>query len=322
MIYRAMTAPLARISRGLPYAVAYLYTRLISLVRRVMPGILPLPIRPVAVMGLSFPNPVGLAAGFDRTGRLSRDIAAAGLGFIEVGTVNANASLLRDPALRRCVRNLRRFHDRRGDGAAATPRPLVGISLGSLRDPEDELAILDIQLGMTALWRYVDYLVINLSRPGSPLRSSAAGRTEVFNLLQGVKQRYDALLQASDRHVPIVIKVLIEPRAEGCALPVAALIARELNFDGVLAAFEQWPERGTVEQCIAVVAERIRPLPLIAVGGIRTAADARRALTAGAALVQIYTALVRKGPLGVRRISSGLGDGVADCPSSNLHAVQ
>lgn len=263
---------------------------------------LSLPAHPVEVMGLYFPNPVGLAAGFARDGTLVPSIACAGFGFVEIGTINADSEKGRDDeltGLRQTLPEVRRQPDLAGPVVA---RPLLGISVGSLRDPVDEHTVADIVKGMAGLWRYADYLIINLSRPGSAARAQATGCRPVRKLLEKIRQTHAVLARDSGYTVPLALKVAMPHHNGNSNVPEALVLARELGFDGVLAAFENWPDRNSVNQCIQGLTAAVHPLPLMAVGGIRSVEDARDTFKAGAALVQLFTVMAEQRPLQIRKM--------------------
>lgn len=240
-------------------------------------------------MNLHFPNPVGLAAGFDRNGKLVNRLDSAGFGFIEIGTINVNSEIDSDKNPANIIRNLRRSNNQSAN------RPLIGISLGSLRNTIDDQTVADYLQGMEIYWQYSDYIVINLSRPGSSARSEVNNKTELHNLLEKIKQGHTELCHKHRNHVPIIIKVAIEYDKRK-TLPETLIIARELEFDGLLIAFEHWPSSDDVITTVCEIAALTKQLPLIVVGGINTAEYAMQLLNAGANLVQCFTLLVDQGP--------------------------
>lgn len=264
-----------------------------------------LPSCPVEMMGLHFPNPVGLAAGFDRDGRLVGCLAPTGFGFVEIGTINANSEVASDTELACVVRTLRNVGLRSHSVGNSADRQLLGISLGSMRDALDERTAADYLKGMDLLWEYADYLVINLSRPGSPGRLLQSDAAALRFLLENIKHSHDTLASRHNSRIPIIIKVAIDHQCKE-TIPLSVPLARDLGFDGVLAAFEHWPSRQDAIKCISDLSSLIQPLSLIVVGGIRTVDDIRQALEAGADLVQLYTGFVKQGPLQSRRMISRL----------------
>ncbi len=240
-------------------------------------------------MNLHFPNPVGLAAGFDRDGKMISSLNAAGFGFIEIGTINVNSEVQSDDELENIVHNLDQSKNQ------STHRPLIGISLGSLRNTIDEHTVADYLHGMEIFWHYSDYILPNLSRPVSSMRSEIDNKAELRNLLAKVKQGHTELCKKQHNHVPIIIKVAIDYNYRK-NLPETLVIANDLEFDGLLIAFEHWPSSADVITTIGEISILTKQLPLIVVGGIRSADDALQILNAGANLVQCYTLLVDQGP--------------------------
>jgi dihydroorotate dehydrogenase len=265
-----------------------------------------LPLCPTEAMGLHFPNPVGLAAGYDRDGRRVGWLAPAGFGFVEIGTINVNSEAAANTGLAGIADTLQRARARGDAEGMSASRQLLGVSLGSVRDSLDDRMVADYLRGMEALWKYADYLVINLSRPGSPGRGSGSnGATAPRPVLEGIKRGHEALGAGNGGRVPIIVKVAIEAHHKR-SIPDTIVLARELGFDGVIAAFEHWTSRKDVIKCIREFSISVEPLSLIVVGGIRTMDDAWQSLEAGADLVQLFTVLVKRGPLQTRRMISRL----------------
>jgi len=249
----------------------------------------------VDTMNLHFINPVGLAAGFDRDGKKINDLNTAGFGFIEIGTVNVDSEIKFDDGLENIILNLeqsRKLH---------TNRALLGISLGSLRNSIDDNTIADYLHGMEKFWHHSDYIVINLSRPGSSMRSETSKNTALRRLLEKIKQKHIELSNKNYNHVPIVIKAAIDYKIRK-TLPEVLTIANEFEFDGLLVAFENWPSSTDVKDTISDVLTLSNNLPLIVVGGIKSADDALQILKAGAKLVQCYSLFADKGSLEIQKI--------------------
>lgn len=289
MIYRSLLRVIKCIDNNLKYRFAYWWVRVFCFLNRFNPVTPPLPSYPVDIMNLHFPNPVGLAAGFDRDGKLANRLNTAGFGFIEMGTVNVNSEIDFDANLANIVGNLRRSNNQ------STNQPLRGISLGSLRNSIDDHTVADYLQGMEIVWHYSDYIVINLSRPGSSVRSETNNKTQLRFLLGKIKQGHAELCNKQRNHVPIVIKVAIDFENRK-TLPETLIIACELEFDGLLIAFENWPSSADVIATVGEISALTNQLPLIVVGGIKTADDMLQILNAGANLVQCYTLLVDQGP--------------------------
>jgi dihydroorotate dehydrogenase len=306
-MYRRLIRGLARIDYRLVYAFSYGSSCLAWALMRWNPLRKSPPTGPVRVLGLDFPNPVGLAAGFDRYGTALPWLRASGFGFVEVGTINrrpARAAALDFARPRRRLRKIRRH--RRGADGHALPQ-VIGVSLGSARNTLDERSTDDFVVAMDALWDVADYFMVNLSRPASPTRSESPDGAAIRALLTGIAKAHCDLRRDRGSTVPLLVKVALDEREQGTA-PLAVRLAKELSFDGVLAAFEDWSSRDRVLAEVEELSRRLRPLPLMVVGGIRCAEDARQTLAAGAALVQVYSALIERGPLTARAIVGGLAE--------------
>jgi len=254
-----------------------------------------LPLCPVDTMNLHFPNPVGLAAGFDRDGKMISSLHEAGFGFIEIGTINVNSEVQSDDELENIIHNLDQSKNQ------SEHRPLLGISLGSLRNTIDEHTVEDYLHGMEIFWHYSDYIVINLSRPGSSMRSETDNKAEIRVLLEKVIQGHTDLCNKQRNRVPILIKVAIDYEYRK-NLPETLKIANELGFDGLLLAFENWPSSVDVITTVGEISALTKQLPLIVVGGIKSAVDALQILNAGANLVQCYTLLAEQGPAEMKKM--------------------
>jgi len=252
------------------------------------------PSYPINIMNRQFPNPVGLAAGFDRDGKLISSLSSIGFGFIEIGTINVDSEIDVDDELNNVIHNL--YHSKKHSN-----KMLIGISLGSLRDTIDDHTINDYLQGMKALLNYSDYIVINLSRPGSSMRSDTSDSTSLHNLLDKIKNEHTKLCEINNNHVPILIKVAIDSENRN-ALPEALTMASKLEFDGLLIAFENWPCINDVIETVREISTLTNQLPLIVVGGIKKADDMFQILNAGAKLVQCYTLLAEQGPAEMKKM--------------------
>lgn len=296
MIYHSLLRVVKCINNDLKYNFAYWWVRIFCFLNQLNPVSPALPSRPVNTMNLHFQNPIGLAAGFDRDGKLASRLNTAGFGFVEIGTINVNSEIDSDAKLKAIIRNLR------GSNRQPANQPILGISLGSVRGISDERTIADYFQGMEVYWHCADYIVINLSRPGSSVRSEEKCEAELRVLLEKIKHGHAELCVRNGKHVPVIIKLAIEYKKSGMTIPATLRTACELEFDGLLIAFENWPSPVDVVAAVCEISTLTNPLSLIVVGGIKTADDALQILNAGAKLVQCYTLLVDKGPLEIRKI--------------------
>ena len=220
-------------------------------------------------MGLTFANPVGLAAGVDRSGQQAAALSELGFGHVEIGTVVAGQAAMIDAP--RCGSRL-------------------GINIGSSRQGLDPQVIEDYATALRAAYESADYLCANLSSPFAGRDGDTIG---VDQLVSRMKREVEACAARIGRRVPLLIKV--EGGFKGSPLPAAIAATRHHGLDG-LVLVSTCPER------IAAICQYINGATVISVGGIASGADISARLGAGASLVQIYTAFVRDGALGLHRM--------------------
>ncbi|MGD9696099.1 MAG: quinone-dependent dihydroorotate dehydrogenase [Thermoleophilia bacterium] len=293
------------------------------------------------LMGLRFPNPVGLAAGFDKRALAAAAWPSLGFGFAEVGTITALAQPGNPrPRIHRLSED-RALINRLGfnnDGAEATAARLarrpgrtavapLGINLGKSKVTPPEGAAADYAASLERLWPFASYVTVNVSSPNTPgLRDlQATGPLgEILDALDEVNRRRAAAAGAAPRPVLVKIAPDLEPVQVDAAVDLAAERAlagvivsnTTLSRDGLRSpaalAAEQGglsgaPLRERSTRLVERVARRAAGrLVVVGVGGVFTAADAWEKLAAGASLVQIYTGLVYGGPGTARTIASGL----------------
>ena len=286
--------------------------------------------KPVELMGLTFPNRLGLAAGLDKNGIAVSAFDRAGFGFIEVGTVtprpqpgNPQPRLFRLPE-HEAIINRMGFNNRGIDALitrlAATPRPraLLGINLGKNKDTPNENALTDYRIGLQKAWAHADYLTINISSPNTAGLRELQHGAALRELLAGIKAEQQRLTAETARRVPIVVK--IAPDLDDTALHATLDTIAEADMDGIIAtnttldksAVEHHPHGGEqgglsgapLTAASTAIVQKIRAhLPHIALsasGGVMSAADMQAKRDAGADLVQIYSGLIYHGPQLVR----------------------
>ena len=236
---------------------------------------LPPLIRPVKAMGLDFANPLGLAAGFDRTGHLLPTLAALGFGHVEVGTITRGTAKTMFPS-------------------TVERRLCVGINIGSPRRGLDEEVIDDYVAVFERVWDRADYVAINLS---SPFLARGGDTPGVDALVDRLSEVWAIRCAETGRRVPLLIKVACG--APGTPLPAAIAAIRRHKLSGVVLVSSSL-------QQIAAVCEYLDGAAVISVGGVASGADVESRLAAGAALVQIHTTLVRDGPGSPKRILADL----------------
>jgi dihydroorotate dehydrogenase len=296
----------------------------------------PAPRLPVRVMGLDFPNPVGLAAGLDKNGEHIDGLSALGFGFLEVGAVtprpqlgNPKPRLFRIPEAEALINRLG-FNNRGVDVLAenlrrSRYRGVLGVNVGKNFDTPNERAADDYVACLRHVYPYASFVTANVSSPNTKDLRSLQQPGGLDALLAALTAERDRLAKQYGKRVPLAVKVapdLDEPGIEAIADRVAArgidaVIATNttVSRQGVghlPASREQGGLSGAPLKALAtaVVAKLRRALPasvaIIGVGGIASAADAREKLDAGANLVQLYTALVYRGPGLVGEIVRGL----------------
>ncbi len=302
------------------------------------------PVLRVRALGLEFPGPVGLAAGFDKDARGTRGLGALGFGFVEVGTVTAQAQPGNPPprmfrlSADRALVNRMGFNNAGAAAAAARLRgrtradgarrgPVVGVNIGKTRMVPDEDAAADYAASAAAVAGVADYVVVNVSSPNTPGLRDLQAADRLRPVLVAVREALDA--SAGGRRVPLLVK--IAPDLADADVDAVADLALELGLDGIIATNTTVSRDGLASPPSQVVAAgagglsgpplraralavlvRLRAragdrLVLIAAGGIETPEDAWERLRAGATLVQAYTGFIYGGPLWPRRMHAGLG---------------
>ncbi|MBI5612204.1 MAG: quinone-dependent dihydroorotate dehydrogenase [Gammaproteobacteria bacterium] len=299
----------------------------------------PIPPLPVEVMGLRFPNPLGLAAGLDKNAEFIQPLADFGFGWLELGTVtprpqpgNPKPRLFRLPE-HKAIINRMGFNNVGAErflaNLRAQPRPcLLGINIGKNRDTPAERAIEDYRGALRAVYPHADYVTVNVSSPNTPgLRGLQEGEA-LEPLLAALKHEQAALTERHGRRVPLALK--IAPDLDDAQIGVIAELVEQHRIEAVIATNTTLARPGlpaalatedgglsgrplkelstaTIGKLYARLQGRV---PIIGVGGVSSAADAWEKLTAGADLVQIYSALIFEGPGVVHDIVAGLAERV------------
>ena len=316
-----------RLSNDLRFPLAWL---------RTLAGTVPTEDRRLArtVFGVRFPNPVGLAAGFDKEGVALSAWEALGFGFIEVGTLTAQAQpgnppprMFRVPE-RRALINRLGFNNGGAEAAAERfaglraagrwPSVPVGINIGKSKATPLELATADYVRSLETLHPFGDYFVLNVSSPNTPGLRSLQGHDELDALLRAVQEKNHSLPSPRPMLVKIAPDLPFSQIEEILELAgqhrMAGIVATNTTIDHSSlppsAPKEQGglsgePLRVRATEVVRFLAERTA-LPIIAVGGVSDAVSAREKLDAGVALVQIYTGFVYGGPTLIPEICRGL----------------
>lgn len=281
---------------------------------------------PVEVMGIRFPNPVGLAAGLDKNGTAIDGLAAMGFGFVEVGTVtprpqlgNPKPRLFRIPE-HNAIINRMGFNNAGVDALLANIDRarydgVLGINIGKNKDTPNEQANDDYLLCMRKVYSRASYITVNVSSPNTPgLRTLQFGES-LENLLEALKNEQARQANLHDRYVPIAVKIAPDMTEEEIEMVAASLKTYEM--DGVIATnttlsregvedsplqgeaggLSGAPVRNKSTKVIRVLSKSLSgSVPIIGVGGITEGFDAAEKIEAGASLVQIYSGFIFKGP--------------------------
>ncbi|MBN2751511.1 MAG: quinone-dependent dihydroorotate dehydrogenase [Rhodospirillaceae bacterium] len=301
-------------------------------------GLMPLPCKSTdavlatRVFDINFPNPVGLAAGFDKDALVADAMLAQGFGHVEVGSVTPRPQpgnpkprlfrLVED----RAVINRMGFNNRGMDAMAArlaarSRRGIVGVNLGKNKDTE--CAVDDYVKGARTLAPFADYLAVNVSSPNTPGLRALQSRAPLVEILSGVRDVLADIAKAGGRRPPLLLKIAPDLTPEDLADIAAVALGADLDVgegetgvDGLIVTNTTWARDGLesalrgeqgglsgaplMAASTSVLAAMYRltqgRLPLIGVGGVETGADAYAKIRAGASLVQLYSAMVYDGP--------------------------
>lgn len=282
----------------------------------------------VTVWGRQLPNPIGLAAGFDKNAEVPDAMLGLGFGLVEIGSVtprpqdgNPRPRLFRLTEDQGVINRMgfpgQGLEAARSRLASRPRRGFVGINVGANKDSTDRAA--DYVTCSVALAPYADYLVCNVSSPNTPGLRNLQGRTELAGLLKRVQ---DAIAR---KPVPLLVK--IAPDATDDDLDDIVAVCRDLRMDGIIVGnttlsrpaslrSERRGETGGLSGAplttlstavLRKTAQRVeRQFPLVGCGGVGSGADAYAKIRAGATLVQLYSAMVYEGPPLIRRVKDEL----------------
>lgn len=293
---------------------------------------------PATLMGLSLPNPVGLAAGLDKNGQYIDALAALGFGFIEIGTVTPKAQagnpkprLFRVPE-HQAVINRMGFNNQGIDAMIQNIEKsrfngILGINIGKNATTPIENAADDYLLCLEKAYAHAGYITVNISSPNTQNLRALQGSDELSALLSALKNKQAHLAAAHGRYVPLAVKIAPDLNEQQVADIAHAAIQTEI--DGIIAtnttidksalghhplAGEQGglsgaPVREASNRVLKqLLAELEGKLPVIGVGGILSGADAAAKLHMGAAAVQVYSGLIYRGPALVKECLRACAD--------------
>ena len=298
------------------------------------------PANPRTVMGISFPNPVGLAAGLDKDGAYIDGLAALGFGSIEIGTVtprgqagNPKPRMFRLPQAKAII-NRMGFNNGGVDAFVANVQAskfyqnkegVLGLNIGKNADTPIERAADDYLACLRKVYPYASYVTVNISSPNTKNLRQLQGASELDALLAQLKEAQMRLADQHKRYVPLTLKIAPDIDGEQVKEIAAALLRHRI--DGVIATnttlsreavagMAHGEEAGGLSGApvfelsnrviAALRAELGDALPIIGVGGIMQGADAAAKIAAGAALVQLYSGLIYAGPALVRECAAAI----------------
>jgi dihydroorotate dehydrogenase len=286
----------------------------------------------VKKMGLTFPNPIGLAAGFDKDAKLYEELSHFGFGFIEVGTLtpkpqdgNEKPRLFRIPASQALI-NRMGFNNEGVDCAVIRLKQnkgvLIGGNIGKNKITPNEKAIDDYLYCFHALFNVVDYFVVNVSSPNTPGLRALQQKEPLLKLLQSVQDANKVYAQPK----PVLLKIAPDLTFE--QIDEVIEIVKLTGLSGIVATnttisregispdqpnakqqggLSGMPVRDFSTAIIRYIREKAGPeMVIIGVGGVFTAKDALEKLKAGADLIQVYTGFIYEGPSMVKRICKSL----------------
>jgi dihydroorotate dehydrogenase len=282
--------------------------------------------QPKKVMGLNFPNPVGLAAGLDKNAMVIDGMAALGFGFVEVGTVTPRAQpgnpqprLFRLPEANAII-NRFGFNNKGVDHLiqnvkAAKFNGILGINIGKNFDTPNERAAEDYLTCMRKVYAHASYITVNISSPNTKNLRALQEKEALSQLLATLKAEQNILSQIHGKYVPVALKIAPDLTTEQVE-EIAGLLMQH-RIDGVIATnttlarnavaglqhaeeaggLSGAPVRDSSTHVIRTLAASLQnSLPIIGVGGILSGEDAKEKVAAGASLVQLYSGLIYKGP--------------------------
>jgi len=308
---------------------------------------------PVEIMGIRFPNPLGLAAGLDKDARCIHALSALGFGYLELGTVtpesqpgNPKPRMFRLPRQEAIINRMgfnsggiKVFLDNIASSTKSAP---IGINLGKNATTPIEQAADDYVSGLKQLYLYADYFAINISSPNTKNLRELQSVASLGNLLGRLSNQRKELTETFNRRVPIAVK--IAPDVDNDSIAGIAELLVEHDMDAVIATNTTIARPGLEHEPLAEEGGGLSGIPLkeraleitkllyqaldgriviIGAGGISTAEDAWQRMLAGADLLQIYSGFVYHGPPLIAEIVKGLEEKRTESGCSTLQeAVQ
>jgi dihydroorotate dehydrogenase len=286
--------------------------------------------KPVHVMGIDFPNAVGLAAGMDKDGAHIQALAELGFGFIEIGTVtprpqpgNPKPRLFRLPAADALI-NRMGFNNQGVDNLIKNVqvsgfKGVLGINIGKNKDTPNEQAVDDYLACLDQVYPHASYVTVNISSPNTQNLRELQQDEALDALLSAIKLRQSELAQRHGKYVPVALK--IAPDLDDAQIAAIAALLMMHRIDAVIATnttiardavaglpnadeaggLSGAPVRAASTRVVTALAHHLKnEVPIIGVGGILSGDDAQEKIATGASLVQLYSGLIYRGPELVR----------------------
>ena len=303
--------------------------------------------------GLTFPNPIGLAAGFDKDGAALQELAGLGFGHIEAGTVTYHAQpgnprprLFRLPKDQALI-NRAGFNNSGAEAFARRaaknrPKCVLGVSIGKSKITPLENAVDDYLASFELVYEIADYVAVNVSSPNTPQLRELQQSQQLSSLLSALQNRNRELQTIHQRTTPLPLLVKLSPDLETNELEMIVDVVKSLEIDGIIATnttikrdnlsssreevvscgeggLSGKPLRSRATKMIGQLYQLTDgKIPIIGVGGVFGAEDAWEKIGAGASLVQLYTGFIYQGPRIAQRINDGLESFVKRAGFKNL----
>ncbi|MGP1939590.1 MAG: quinone-dependent dihydroorotate dehydrogenase [Arsenophonus sp. ET-DL9-MAG3] len=292
----------------------------------------PVIFKPTICMGLTFNNPLGLAAGFDKNGECIDAFGLMGFGFVEIGTVTPRPQIgNKKPRLFRLIEaegfiNCMGFNNLGVDNLVENVKKtkyngIIGINIGKNKDTPIEQSKEDYLICIEKIFPYADYITVNISSPNTPCLRLLQYSEILDDLLRSIKNKQNLLTRQYLKYVPIVLKIapdltekeiiqitdnLIRHQIDGVIATNTTLdrnLVKGLKYSNEVGGLSGRPIQSKSNQIIHLLAKELKgKLPIIGVGGIDSLISAREKLAAGASLLQIYSGFIYHGPKLIKNI--------------------
>ncbi len=288
--------------------------------------------KPVEVFGITFKNPVGLAAGLDKNGECIDAFAAMGFGFIEIGTVtpkpqpgNDKPRMFRLPEGQAII-NRMGFNNKGVDNLVnnvkqAKYHGVLGINIGKNKDTPEENALDDYLICLRKVYDHASYVTVNISSPNTPGLRNLQHGDALQTLLMGLKKEQKLLEEKHGKYVPVLVKIapdltdveIVDMANSLINAEIDGVIATNTTLDRDQVKGQQYAEEsgglsGAVlnaksQAVVGKLCDHIAGrIPVIGVGGIHSGSSAKERIEAGSSLIQVYSSLIYKGPKLIKEI--------------------